>query len=90
MGLKVKKPQLYARVELLCAQRGWSMAEFARKLGMTRQGLYALLMRGNPRIGQLQRIACGLEVPVDDLLAQVNPSEYGRAALDHARRATAT
>jgi transcriptional regulator with XRE-family HTH domain len=90
MGLKVKKPQLYARVELLCAERGMSMAAFARHLGMTRQGLYAMLMRGNPRIGQLQRLARGLAVPVDDLLAQVNPAEYGRAALDSARRATAT
>lgn len=83
MGLNVKKTQLYARVELLCVKRGLSMARFAGQLGMTRQGLYALLMRGNPRIGQLHRLARGLGVHVDDLLAQVHPAEYGRAALDH-------
>jgi transcriptional regulator with XRE-family HTH domain len=85
-----KKPQLYARVEILCADRGISMAELARRMDMTRQGLYALLMRSNPRIKQLQRMACGLGVHVDALLTQVHPAEYGRAALDPARRAPAT
>lgn len=70
-----------ARVELTAARHGWSLAEVARRMGVSPQTLQDILQRGRPRPETAERLAAALDMSVDDLLAEVKAAEYGAVFL---------
>ena len=57
------------RIKELIKTKGFSMQEFADKMGITRDTLTRTI-NGNPTIDTLNRYAEALEVPITDLFVQ--------------------
>jgi len=67
---------VHDKVRVLSARRDLSVAELARRIGMSRQALNELLRTGNPSLGHVRRIADALDVPPADLLRPVTEDEW--------------
>ena len=68
-----------ARIELILKERGWSVAELARRLGKSQQRIYDIIQRGDPKTSTLRDFASVLDVQPEELLEEVTPEEYGEA-----------
>lgn len=55
--LTTQKSMLYRQINALCAERGITLAQLAKKLGMTPQNLYGRLERERLTYSELSRIA---------------------------------
>ena len=55
------------KIKELCAKRGISQVELARKLGITDISLNKTLRGEYPKLQTLERIAIALEVPISEL-----------------------
>lgn len=52
-----QKSMLYRQINALCAERGITLAQLAKKLGMTPQNLYGRLERERLTYSELSKIA---------------------------------
>lgn len=55
--LTTQKSMLYRQINALCAERGITLAQLAKRLGMTPQNLYGRLERERLTYSELSRIA---------------------------------
>lgn len=55
------------RIREICKQQGITYAELAKRIGISKQSLSLLIIRGNPTLASLQNIASALHVEVSDL-----------------------
>jgi transcriptional regulator with XRE-family HTH domain len=55
------------RVQEICKEKGMSMQDLAKRMGITYQALYASIS-GNPTIGKIKEIAAALGVDYLELL----------------------
>ncbi len=55
--LTTQKSMLYRQINALCAERGITLAQLAKKLGMTPQNLYGRLERERLTYSELSKIA---------------------------------
>ncbi len=73
---------LRARVEILCAERGWSYRDLARAMRRSYQGLVSALNRkpgtARRRAALEADLARALDLDVPALQRPVTPAEYGR------------
>ena len=56
------------KILVLIAEKGWTMAETARKIGMQPNNLTVLLSRGYCQTVTAGKLAAVLEVPVSEIL----------------------
>ena len=70
-----------ARVEILIKKKGWTLTEFARRLGKSHQRIRWLMNRGDPKTSVLKEFADALKVSPEELLEEVTIEEYGDAFL---------
>lgn len=68
---------LRARIEVEAARLGWSLAEVARRMGITPTAFGSILRRQTPKDETIDRIAAALEIDRNKLLRPVNAKEYG-------------
>jgi lambda repressor-like predicted transcriptional regulator len=68
---------LRARIEVEAARLGWSLAEVARRMGITPTAFGSILRRQTPKDETIDRIAAALEIDRETLLRPVNAKEYG-------------
>jgi transcriptional regulator with XRE-family HTH domain len=54
------------RIKEICKEKGITLQELARKLGINYQSVHAI-MTGNPTVETLQKIAAVLGVPITEL-----------------------
>jgi transcriptional regulator with XRE-family HTH domain len=57
------------RVQEICKERGITMQDLAKRMGITYQALYASVS-GNPTIGKIKEIAKALDVDYLELLTE--------------------
>lgn len=70
-----------ARVMMTCAQQGISLAAVARRLGVSRQTVHAVLNKRTHRDVTIRRWAEALGVHFSVFDAPVDPTEYGNATI---------
>ncbi|HEY3948917.1 XRE family transcriptional regulator [Phenylobacterium sp.] len=81
-----EKSLLSARVKSLRERRGWSIAELARRTGVSVSMLWKVEnAQTTLTYGKLGMLAAGLEVPVGELFANPGPSmrKGGRRVINH-------
>lgn len=81
MSKTPKINQLKARIEVECAKRDMSVAQFARLVGRTPQALNDLVNRNNPRLDTIREFAAALEMTMDEFVKPVTVQEYGMALI---------
>lgn len=69
------------RVTEITKQQGLTLKDLADKINVSRQSLANTLLKGNPTIETLSKIATALEVPIWQLL--VSPEEVQLPSNDH-------
>lgn len=57
-----------SKVTSLLGERGWSMAELARRVGVTRAAIWNVCQGHDPSLSLLRRIASELGVSESDLI----------------------
>jgi transcriptional regulator with XRE-family HTH domain len=63
----------------LIEERGWSIEEFGRKIGVTRAAIYHYMTdKRRPTVERMRQICEVLGVPASEGLAQFTPKEVGR------------
>jgi transcriptional regulator with XRE-family HTH domain len=65
-----------ARVDILLGARGETRSDLARALGMTPQALRDILLRGEPRMSTIVKVAAALGVLPQELLRPVSEREF--------------
>ncbi len=79
-----KTNQTRARVEVLAANRGWSLTEVASRMGISLQGLGSILERDSPTAETIIKIAGAFDCDVTAITKHVTAAEYGEAMLPRA------
>lgn len=63
------------RVQEICKEKGLTMQDLAKKMGITYQALYAACS-GNPTVGKIKEIANALNVHYIELLEEKRDLEF--------------
>lgn len=72
------------KIKEICDQKGISVAELGRMIGLSKSGIHSILNNGNPTVDTLSKIAKSLDVDITELFE--NGQEEGVLTCPNCRK----